>query len=87
MDLTSTSLPSPFGAACCCDYLMHNAARVTILYFQQGRISDAEVSIKKLYGKERVAEIMRDLDAAGQGSTELEAGWFDLFSSRYWKGI
>ncbi|KAL1536925.1 plastidic glucose transporter 4-like [Salvia divinorum] len=53
--------------------------------YQQGRISDAEVSIKRLYGKERVAEVMRDLDAAGQGSTEQEAGWFDLFSSRYWK--
>lgn len=30
---------------------------------------------------------MNDLTAAGQGSTESEAGWFDLFSSRYWKGI
>lgn len=57
------------------------------LYLQQGRISDAEASIKKLYGKERVAEVMRDLNAAGQGSIEPEAGWFDLFSSRYWKGI
>ncbi|XP_042027689.1 plastidic glucose transporter 4-like [Salvia splendens] len=53
--------------------------------YQQGRISDAEVSIRRLYGKERVSEVMRDLAAAGQGSTEPEAGWFDLFSSRYWK--
>lgn len=54
---------------------------------KQGRISEAEVSIKRLYGKERVAEVMSDLDAASQGSSEPEAGWFDLFSSRYSKGI
>ena len=30
---------------------------------------------------------MRDLQTASQGSSEPEAGWFDLFSSRYWKGI
>ena len=30
---------------------------------------------------------MHDLTTAGQGSAEPEAGWFDLFSSRYWKGI
>lgn len=53
---------------------------------QQGKISEAEVSIRKLNGKERVAEVMSDLDAAAQGSSEPEAGWFDLFSSRYWKG-
>lgn len=57
------------------------------MYFQQGRTSDAEVSIKRLFGKERVAQVMADLDAAAQGSSEPEAGWFDLFSSRYWKGI
>ncbi|KAI3451776.1 hypothetical protein Pfo_008441 [Paulownia fortunei] len=55
--------------------------------YQQGRTSDAEVSIKRLFGKERVAEVMSDLDAAGQGSSEPEAGWFDLFSSRYWKVV
>lgn len=55
--------------------------------YQQGRTSEAEVSIKRLFGKERVAEVMRDLDASGQGSTESEAGWFDLFSSRYWKVV
>ncbi|GER35575.1 major facilitator superfamily protein [Striga asiatica] len=55
--------------------------------YQQGRISEAEVSIKRLFGKERVSEIMSDLDAAAQGSSEPEAGWFDLFSSRYWKVV
>ncbi|KAL3618961.1 hypothetical protein CASFOL_037189 [Castilleja foliolosa] len=55
--------------------------------YQQGRISDAELSIKRLYGKERVAEVISDLDAAAQGSSEPEAGWFDLFSSRYRKVV
>ncbi|PPR81592.1 hypothetical protein GOBAR_AA39125 [Gossypium barbadense] len=53
--------------------------------FQQGKIPEAEKAIRTLYGKERVAEIMYELRTAGQGSTEQEAGWFDLFSSRYWK--
>lgn len=55
--------------------------------FQQGKISEAEKSIQTLYGKERVTEVMRDLTNAGQGSAEPEAGWFDLFSSRYWKVV
>lgn len=54
---------------------------------QQGKISEAEKSIKTLFGKERVAEIMHDFKASNQGSTEPEAGWFDLFSGRYRKGI
>lgn len=54
---------------------------------QQGKIAEAEKSIRTLFGKERVAEVMHDLTAAAQGSTEPEAGWFDLFSCRYWKGI
>lgn len=33
-----------------------------------------------------VTEIMYDLRASGQSSSEPEAGWFDLFSKRYWKG-
>ncbi|KAL7090292.1 hypothetical protein ACP275_12G031800 [Erythranthe tilingii] len=55
--------------------------------YQQGKISEAEFSVKRLYGKERVAEFMSDLDTAGQGSYEPEAGWFDLFSSRYRKVV
>ncbi|XP_075498511.1 plastidic glucose transporter 4-like isoform X3 [Primulina tabacum] len=51
--------------------------------YQQGKISQAETSIRKLYGKERVVEVMSDLDAASQGSSEPEAGWFDLLSRRY----
>ncbi|KAJ6766364.1 MAJOR FACILITATOR SUGAR TRANSPORTER MAJOR FACILITATOR SUPERFAMILY-RELATED [Salix purpurea] len=55
--------------------------------FQQGKFSEAEKSIKTLYGKERVADVMTDLTVASQGSAEPEAGWFDLFSSRYWKVV
>ncbi|EEF45633.1 sugar transporter, putative [Ricinus communis] len=56
--------------------------------FQQGKISEAEKSIKTLYGKDRVAEVMLELSSAGQGgSAEPEAGWLDLFSSRYWKVV
>ncbi|XP_058186574.1 plastidic glucose transporter 4 [Rhododendron vialii] len=55
--------------------------------FQQGKVSQAEMSIKTLFGKERVAEVMNDFNAASQGSSEQEAGWFDLFSSRYWKVV
>jgi hypothetical protein len=53
---------------------------------KQGKFSEVEKSIKTLYGKERVADVMTDLNVASQGSAEQEAGWFDLFSSRYWKG-
>ncbi|KAL1830150.1 hypothetical protein DCAR_0209558 [Daucus carota subsp. sativus] len=55
--------------------------------YQQGRIAEAEVAIKRLFGKEKVREVMDDLDASSRGTTEPEAGWFDLFSSRYWKVV
>ncbi|KAF9625590.1 hypothetical protein IFM89_024363 [Coptis chinensis] len=55
--------------------------------FQQGKISEAEAAIKALWGKERVVEVMHELRAGSQGSTEPEAGWFDLFSARYWKVV
>ncbi|KAH7853106.1 hypothetical protein Vadar_033320 [Vaccinium darrowii] len=51
--------------------------------YQQGKLSEAEMAIKRLFGKERVAEVMNDFSAASQGSSEPEAGWFDLFSNRY----
>ncbi|KAG6779164.1 hypothetical protein POTOM_015535 [Populus tomentosa] len=55
--------------------------------FQQGKFSEAEKSIKTLNGKERVADVMTDLTVGSQGSAEPEAGWFDLFSGRYWKVV
>ncbi|KAL5204112.1 hypothetical protein ABZP36_008983 [Zizania latifolia] len=54
--------------------------------FQQGKLSQAEAAIKKLYGKEKVAEVMYDLKAGGQGSSEPDASWFDLFRKCYRKG-
>ncbi|KAL0910663.1 hypothetical protein M5K25_021665 [Dendrobium thyrsiflorum] len=54
---------------------------------QQGKFSEAENAVRILYGKERVAEVMHDLKAGGQGRTEQDAGWFDLFSKRYWKVV
>lgn len=54
---------------------------------QQGKTSEAENSIKLLWGKEKVAGVMNDLRAGTQGSVEQEAGWFELFSKRYWRGI
>ncbi|ONM30239.1 Plastidic glucose transporter 4 [Zea mays] len=55
--------------------------------FQQGKVIQAESAVKRLYGKEMVTEIMYDLRASGQSSSETEAGWFDLFSKRYWKVV
>ncbi|XP_020581164.1 plastidic glucose transporter 4 [Phalaenopsis equestris] len=54
---------------------------------QQGKFSEAENAVRTLYGKERVAEVMYDLKAGAQGRTEQDAGWFDLFSKRYWKVV
>ncbi|PKA63545.1 Plastidic glucose transporter 4 [Apostasia shenzhenica] len=54
---------------------------------QQGKFSEAEKAVRILYGKERVAEVMHELKAGSQGSIEQDAGWFDLFSSRYWKVV
>ncbi|PNY17182.1 plastidic glucose transporter 4-like protein, partial [Trifolium pratense] len=55
--------------------------------YQQGKISEAEKAIKTLYGKEIAGSVMQDLAAASQGSSESEAGWFQLFSRRYWKVV
>ncbi|KAJ3705478.1 hypothetical protein LUZ61_009183 [Rhynchospora tenuis] len=54
--------------------------------FQQRKIAEAETTIKRLYGKEKVAEIMLELKAGSMNSTEPDANWLDLFSGRYWKG-
>ncbi|KAK8939286.1 Plastidic glucose transporter 4 [Platanthera guangdongensis] len=55
--------------------------------FQQGKFSEAEKAVRTLYGKERVAEVMHDLKAGGQGTVESDVGWFDLFSKRYRKVV
>lgn len=66
--------------------IVHEHAKV-VLKMQQGKIVEAEMAVKRLFGKEKVAEVMADLNASGNGTSEPEAGWFDLFSSRYRKGI
>ncbi|XP_074578096.1 plastidic glucose transporter 4-like [Curcuma longa] len=55
--------------------------------FQQGKLSHAEITIRKLYGKEKVADVMYELRSGGEGSTEPDAGWLDLFSKRYRKVV
>ncbi|KAG5527953.1 hypothetical protein RHGRI_028772 [Rhododendron griersonianum] len=75
---------SMFGVAIIPSVLMALGIHV---HLQQGKVSQAEMAIKTLFGKERVAEVMNDFNAASQGSSEQEAGWFDLFSSRYWKVV
>lgn len=54
---------------------------------QQRKIPQAEKAIKTLYGEGKVAVVMADLSASGQGSEEQDAGWFDLFSGRYFKVV
>ncbi|KAL7607929.1 hypothetical protein Lser_V15G12517 [Lactuca serriola] len=54
---------------------------------QQRKISQAEVAIKKLYGKNKVTEVIADLTESSQGFEEQDAGWFDLFSRRYFKVV
>lgn len=55
--------------------------------FQKGKYSQAETSVRSLYGTDKVTEVMDDLKAGGRGLTEQEARWFDLFSRRYWKVV
>ncbi|GAB2214329.1 hypothetical protein Droror1_Dr00018672 [Drosera rotundifolia] len=45
---------------------------------------EAEKAAASLYGKERVPEVKLDLTTIAQGLSEPEAGWLDLFSTRYW---
>ena len=54
---------------------------------QQGKIVEAESAIKTLWGKGKVEEVMLELRGSSTGSVEEDAGWFDLFSKRYWKVV
>jgi hypothetical protein len=55
-------------------------------WMKQGKIAEAETAIKRLYGKEKVVDVMLELRTGSATSTEPDASWFDLFSKRYWKG-
>lgn len=50
--------------------------------FKQGRKTEAEDAIKRLWGKDKVEEAVAELENAG-GSSQEEKGWGDLFSSKY----
>nr|XP_043640278.1 plastidic glucose transporter 4-like [Erigeron canadensis] len=54
---------------------------------QQRKTSQAEHAIEKLYGKNRVSELIAELTASGAGFEEQDAGWLDLFSRRYFKVV
>nr|GFA64842.1 plastidic glucose transporter 4-like [Tanacetum cinerariifolium] len=64
-----------------------SSAIVPLYISEQKKIVEAEKAIKTLYGEGKVAEVMADLSASGQGSEEQDAGWFDLFSKRYFKVV
>ncbi|KAK1360561.1 hypothetical protein POM88_045035 [Heracleum sosnowskyi] len=66
---------------------MFGIAAIPSVLLAVGKISEAEVAVERLFGKERVAEVMNDLDVYSQGSTKPEAGWSNLFSSRNWKVV
>jgi sugar porter (SP) family MFS transporter len=51
--------------------------------FQQGRKAEAEHSIKRLWGKEKVEEGMGELENSGSSSSDEGAGWGDLVSAKY----
>ncbi|KAK1355840.1 hypothetical protein POM88_049096 [Heracleum sosnowskyi] len=59
------------------------------LILQQGKISKAEVAVERLFGKERVAEVMNDLDAysqvvnIGAAMTVSSVHVMDLVAQRY----
>lgn len=55
--------------------------------FKEGKIAEAESAIKTLWGKGKVEEVMLELRGSSTGSVEEDAGWFDLFSKRYWKVV
>ncbi|KAJ0455877.1 putative major facilitator, sugar transporter, MFS transporter superfamily [Helianthus annuus] len=53
----------------------------------QKKTDQAEKVIKTLYSDGKVVEVMADISTSGQGSEEQDAGWFDLFSARYFKVV
>jgi hypothetical protein len=56
---------------------------------QQGRIADAEIAVRQLWGKAKVESSMADLKASSVETVKgdnLDAGWGELFGKRYRKG-
>ncbi|KAG6558001.1 hypothetical protein Mapa_000180 [Marchantia paleacea] len=52
---------------------------------QQGRKGEAEVAIRRLWGKGKVEQAMGELSDNSSSSSEENAGWGELFSKRYRK--
>ncbi|XP_072073325.1 plastidic glucose transporter 4-like isoform X3 [Arachis hypogaea] len=57
------------------------------MYWDSCSISSRFASCRKSYMTMFGILVMHDLTAASQGSSEPEAKWFDLFSSRYRKVV
>lgn len=55
--------------------------------FKQGKVVETELAVKKLWGKGRVEMAMAELRAGSGDSGGEDAGWMDLFSSRYLKVV
>ena len=55
--------------------------------FKEGKIVEVESTINTLWGKGKVEEVMLELRGSSTGFLEEDAGWFDLFSKRYWKVV
>jgi hypothetical protein len=56
---------------------------------QQGRIADAEIAVRQLWGKAKVESSMADLKASSVETVKgdnQDAGWGELFGKRYRKG-
>lgn len=65
------------------------AADQVLLSMQQGRISDAETAVRKLWGKSKVESSMAELKASNVETVKgdnQDASWGELFGKRYRKG-
>eukprot|EP00250_Pteridium_aquilinum_P008877 c18277_g3_i1 orf=114-1754(+) len=55
--------------------------------FKQGKVVETETAIKKLWGKGKIETTIASLRAGSSESGGEDAGWMDLFSSRYRKVV
>lgn len=54
---------------------------------KQGKLSEAEAAIKKLWGRQKADEAMFELRSRTRDVMEEDVGWFDLFRRRYRKVV
>ncbi|KAH7435882.1 hypothetical protein KP509_06G082500 [Ceratopteris richardii] len=55
--------------------------------FKQGKVAETQIAIKKLWGDKKLDSTMTSLRAGGSETAGEDAGWGDLFSSRYQKVV